>query len=192
MAWNATTILNRAKEFVKTYGDEDRVTSDDVRIAFEEFAIETRAFRGTQNITTVANQRVYALSTVLFPTRVKYDGEEIPYGYTEGIASYRVEPSRLILNFDPPAGKPIVVEGYTVPTNINTVELNPEQYLMDAVAYLAAAKVLSRYGDAQAISRAQVYIAYYKNAVKELFKQQSQRAFERGGAPIRTRRISIV
>lgn len=192
MAWNATTILNRAKEFVKTYADEDRVTIDDVRTAFEEFALESRAFRETETFNSVANQKVYTLSKVLYPTVVKYDGAEIPYGEMDGVQSYRMEPSRLILNFEPDAGKPIVVDGYSIPANINTVTLQPEQYLMDAVAYNAAAKVLTRYGDGQAVSRAQVYLAYYRNALQQIYKQQNQGNPQRGGRPIRPRAISIV
>ncbi|MCX7689107.1 MAG: hypothetical protein N2045_14190, partial [Fimbriimonadales bacterium] len=128
---------------------------------------------------------------VLYPTLVKYDGSEIPQGEIPDTQSYRVEPSRLILNFEPAPGKPLVVEGYSVPSNINAVTLEPEQYWMDAVAYNAAAKVLTRYGDAQAVSRAQVYLAYYRNALKELYKQQSQGVRQRGARPVRPRHISL-
>lgn len=193
MAWSEATILARAKEFVRTYADEERVGLDDVRAAFAQFAIETRAFKGSIQHTTVANQREYRLGRIHHVERVLYDGQRLPRRQVIGVwdMSYHVHTDRLVLNFEPDAGKALIIEGFETPADINSVDLQPEIYWMDVVAYLCAAQVLARYGDPQAVARAQVYQAYYLHALNTLRRMQSQNPLERGAAVQPVRRLSL-
>jgi len=183
--------LSRAQSFVRIYADETQLTLDDVRSAFQEFAHQTRAFIVSESFTTVANQKVYPLSRVLFPVRVRYGADELSSGRLPNTFSYRVENSRLILNFEPAPGVNLYVEGYGIPVVIDGLDLQPEGMLQDAVAYLAASRFLSRYGDPQAVSRATVYYGYYQSAVVELRKQRLQDSFERGERVVRRRYLRI-
>jgi hypothetical protein len=191
MAWSEAYILSRAQSFVRIYADETQLTITDVRSAFQEFAHQTRAFTVSESFTTVANQKVYALSRVLFPVKVRYGADELVLGRLPNRFSYRVENSRLILNFEPAPNVNLWVEGYGIPAAIDGLDLQPEGMLQDAVAYLSASRFLSRYGDPQAVSRATVYYGYYQSAVVELRKQRLQHSFERCERMVRRRYLRI-
>ncbi len=139
-----------------------------VRVAFEQFCLDTLAFPTEQSITTVANQREYTHSVVRVQ-RVIYDGVPLPILNSDTAdGSYVVVyPSRIVLSFNPPAGKVIRVIGYGIPNNINSVVLEPEQQLMDAVAMLAASKYLVLYSDPQTQSRANALLASYQAVVQQ-------------------------
>jgi len=167
--WNSTTILNRAREYASKYADANQELDEHyVRVAFEQFCLDTLAFPTEQTITTVANQREYTHSVVRVQ-RVVYDNVPLPI-LDSDVASGTyaiVYPSRIVLSFNPPAGKVIRVIGYGVPSNINSVVLEPEQQLMDAVAMLAASKYLILYSDPQTQSRATALLANYQAVVQQ-------------------------
>jgi hypothetical protein len=167
--WNSTTIRDRARNYASKYSDSYQELNDYyVRVAFEQFCLDTLAFPTEQTITTVANQREY-MHSVVRVQRVIYDGLPLPIldsGTTSG--NYVVVyPSRIVLSFNPPANKPIRIVGYGIPSNINTVVLEPEQQLMDAVAMLAASKYLVLYSDPQTQSRAATLLANYQSIVQQ-------------------------
>jgi len=167
--WNTTTIRDRAREYASKYSDAYQELDDHyVRVAFEQFALDTLAFPVEQSITTVANQREYTHSVVRVQ-RVIYDGVPLPIlDNSSATGNYAiVYPSRIVLSFSPPAGKVIRVIGYGIPSNINTVVLEPEQQLMDAVAMLAASKYLVLYSDPQTQSRAGTLLANYQAVVQQ-------------------------
>jgi len=167
--WNTTTILNRAREYASKYADaEQELDEHYVRVAFEQFCLDTLAFPVEQSITTVANQREYTHSVVRVQ-RVVYDGVPLPIldnSFASGNYAI-VYPSRIVLSFNPPAGKVIRVIGYGIPQDINSVVLEPEQQLMDAVAMLAASKYLVLYSDPQTQSRAGTLLANYQSIVQQ-------------------------
>jgi len=167
--WNSTTILNRAREYASKYSDAyQELDNHYVQVAFEQFALDTLAFPTEQSITTVANQREYTHSVVRVQ-RVLYDGVPLPIldnSFATGNYAI-VYPSRVVLSFTPPAGKVIRVIGYGIPSNINTVALEPEQQLMDAVAMLAASKYLFLYSDPQTQSRANTLLGNYQAVVQQ-------------------------
>jgi hypothetical protein len=105
--------------------------------------------------------------------RVIYDG--IPLLILDGGGAggnyVVVHPSKIVLSFNPPAGKVIRVIGYGIPSNINTVVLEPEQQLMDCVAMLAASKYLFLYSDPQTQSRANTLLGNY-SAVVQQFRER--------------------
>jgi hypothetical protein len=167
--WNATIILNRAREYASKYSDSYQELDEHyVRVAFEQFCLDTLAFPVEQTINTVANQREYTHSVVRVK-RVIYDNKPIPIlGSSDTTGNYVVVyPSRIVLSFSPPAGKVIRVIGYGIPSNINSVVLEPEQQLMDAVAMLAASKYLVLYSDPQTQSRAATLLANYQSIVQQ-------------------------
>jgi hypothetical protein len=171
--WNITTILNRAREYASKYSDSYQELDEHyVRVAFEQFCLDTLAFPVEQSITTVANQREYTHSVVRVQ-RVLYYGVPLLVVDGGGIdGNYVVvHPSKIVLSFNPPAGGVIRVIGYGIPSNINTVVLEPEQQLMDAVAMLAASKYLFLYSDPQTQSRANTLLANY-NAVVQQFRER--------------------
>lgn len=189
MAWSEATILARAREFVKIYADDAGLSNTDVRSAFEQFCTDTLAIPVTDQFTTTANQREYALVQVIQVEQVKLGSQKLVQGRWPMPNSYRVDAGQIVLQFDPPAGVTLTVEGYGVPASISEVTLQPESNLQDAVAYLCAARYLSRYGDAQAVSRASVYHTYYELAVQSLRRRRGQAVYQRGdkGVPIRRR-----
>jgi len=168
--WNSTTILNRAREYASKYSDAYQELDEHyVRVAFEQFCLDTLAFPVEQSITTVANQREYTHSVVRVQ-RVLYNNVPLPILNYTVIASgdyVVVNPSRIALSFNPPAGRVIRVIGYGIPSNINSVVLEPEQQLMDAVAMLAASKYLFLYSDGQTQSRANTLLANYQAVVQQ-------------------------
>ena len=167
--WNTTTIRDRAREYASKYSDAyQELDNHYVQVAFEQFALDTLAFPTEQTITTVANQREYTHSVVRVQ-RVIYDGVPLPIlDNSSATGNYAiVYPSRIVLSFSPPAGKVIRVIGYGIPSNINTVVLEPEQQLMDAVAMLAASKYLVLYSDPQTQSRAGTLLANYQAIVQQ-------------------------
>jgi hypothetical protein len=167
--WNSTAIRDRAREYASKYSDSYQELDDHyVRVAFEQFCLDTLAFPAEQIISTVANQREYTHSVVRVQ-RIFYDGVPLPIlGSGDTGGNYAViHPSRIVLSFDPPAGKPIKIVGYGIPSNINTVVLEPEQQLMDAVAMLAASKYLVLYSDPQTQSRAGTLLANYQAVVQQ-------------------------
>ena len=171
--WNSTTILNRAREYASKYSDAYQELDDHyVRVAFEQFALDTLAFPTEQTITTLANQREYTHSVVRVK-RVIYDNVPLPIldnGATTG--NYVVVyPSRIVLSFNPPAGRVIRIIGYGIPSNINSVVLEPEQQLMDAVAMLAASKYLVLYSDPQTQSRATALLSSYQAVVQQFIQR---------------------
>ena len=167
--WNSTTILNRAREYASKYSDAyQELDNHYVQVAFEQFALDTLAFPTEQSITTVANQREYTHSVVRVQ-RVLYDGVPLPIldnSFATGNYAI-VYPSRIVLSFNPPANKVIRVIGYGIPSNINSVVLEPEQQLMDAVAMLAASKYLFLYSDPQTQSRANILLGNYQAVVQQ-------------------------
>jgi hypothetical protein len=171
--WNETVILNRAREYASKYADaEQELDNHYVRVAFEQFCLDTLAFPVEQTITTVANQREYTHSVVRVK-RVIYDNVPLPI-LDNGIGNgnyVAIHPSRIVLSFNPPAGKVIRISGYGIPSNINSVVLEPEQQLMDAVAMLAASKYLFLYSDPQTQSRVNTLLANY-NAVVQQFRER--------------------
>jgi hypothetical protein len=167
--WNSTSILNRAREYASKYADAYQELDEHyVRVAFEQFCLDTLAFPAEQVITTVANQREYTHG-VIRVQRVIYDGTPLPIlGSTGTDGNYVViHPSRIVLSFNPPAGKQIRVIGYGIPSDINSVVLEPEQQLMDAVAMLAASKYLVLYSDPQTQSRANTLLANYQLIIQQ-------------------------
>lgn len=174
MAWNENTILDRAKEMARTYCDEERFTLTDVRAAVQEFCYTTRAVYGSENLTTIANQRVYNLAQVIEVIRVQRGTTELRHGYQENTDTYQVRPSQLVLNYNPPANQTLTVEGYIVPANVSDITLQPATAWMDAIAHLVAARVLRRYGDFQAIQRAREFEQQGQNLVMELYAQLVQ------------------
>jgi len=172
--WNSTTILNRAREYASKYSDAYQELDEHyVRVAFEQFCLDTLAFPVEQSITTTANQREYTHSVVRV-LRATYDGTPIPilnYGVIVSDNYVVVNPSRIALSFNPPAGKVIRVIGYGIPQDINSVVLEPEQQLMDSVAMLAASKYLYLYSDPQTQSRANTLLTNY-NAVVQQFRER--------------------
>jgi hypothetical protein len=171
--WNITTILNRAREYASKYSDSYQELDEHyVRVAFEQFCLDTLAFPVEQSITTTANQREYTHSVVRVQ-RVLYDGIPLLVVDGGGVGGNYVvvHPSKIVLSFNPPAGNVIRVIGYGIPSNINTVVLEPEQQLMDAVAMLAASKYLFLYSDPQTQSRANTLLANY-NAVVQQFRER--------------------
>jgi len=167
--WNITSIRDRAREYASKYSDAYQELDEHyVRVAFEQFALDTLAFPVEQTITTTANQREYTHSVVRVQ-RVIYDGVPLPIldsSATSGNYAI-VYPSRIVLSFNPPAGRQIRIVGYGIPSNINTVVLEPEQQLMDAVAMLAASKYLVLYSDPQTQSRAGTLLASYQAVVQQ-------------------------
>jgi hypothetical protein len=167
--WNQTTIRDRAREYASKYSDSYQELDDHyVRVAFEQFSLDTLAFPSEQTITTVANQREYTHSVVRVQ-RVIYDGAPLPI-LDSGTASGNyavIYPSRIVLSFNPPAGKQIRIIGYGIPSDINTVVLEPEKQLMDAVSMLAASKYLVLYGDPQTQSRVSVLLSSYQAIVQQ-------------------------
>lgn len=172
--WNENTILSRAREIARTYCDEERITLTDVRAEVQEFCLNTRAIYGSETITTVANQRVYNLSRVFEIVRVMRGATELPHSYREGTDTYQVRPSQIVLNYNPPANQTIVVEGYITPANVNDIHLQPEIAWMDAMAYGVAARVLARYGDAQAVERSRVFRQTQSELVSDLLRRLVQ------------------
>ena len=171
--WNSTTILNRAREYASKYSDSYQELDDHyVRVAFEQFALDTLAFPTEQTITTLANQREYTHGVVRVK-RVIYDNVPLPIldnGATTG--NYVVVyPSRIVLSFNPPSGRTIRIIGYGIPSNINSVVLEPEQQLMDAVAMLAASKYLVLYSDPQTQSRATALLTSYQAVVQQFIQR---------------------
>jgi len=167
--WNITTIRDRAREYASKYSDAYQELDEHyVRVAFEQFCLDTLAFPTEQTITTTANQREYTHSVVRVQ-RVIYDNAPLPIldsSATSGNYAI-VYPSRIVLSFNPPAGRQIRIVGYGIPSNINTVVLEPEQQLMDAVAMLAASKYLVLYSDPQTQSRAGTLLASYQAVVQQ-------------------------
>ena len=173
--WNQNTILNRARVYASKYTDAvAELDNHYVRVAFEQFCLDTLAFPVEQNIVTVNNQREYTHGVVRV-YRVFYDNQQLPILPAEqtGITGNYVVvyPSRIVLSFMPSANKTIRVIGYGVPANIDTVVLEPEQQLMDSVAMLAAAKYLAVYADQQTQSRASVLVANYQTVIQQ-FRQR--------------------
>jgi hypothetical protein len=182
--WNITTILNRAREYASKYADaEQELNEHYVRVAFEQFCLDTLAFPAEQTITTVANQREYTHSVVRVK-RVVYDNVPLPIlNHTPTVSGNYVvvNPSRITLSFNPPAGKVIRIIGYGIPSNINSVVLEPEQQLMDAVAMLAASKYLILYSDPQTQSRAGALLASYQAVVQQFIQRYVDSVQVEGG-----------
>jgi len=162
-------LLARAREYARQY--TERVNDLDnhyVRDAFEQFCLDTLAFPSEQSITTVANQREYTHSVVRVK-RVIYDGVPLPIldnGATGG--NYVVvHPNKIVLSFNPPAGRQIQVVGYGIPSNINSVVLEPAGQLMACVAMLAASKYLMLSNDPNIQSRAGTLLANYQAVVQQ-------------------------
>lgn len=174
MAWNENTILERAKEMARTYCDEDRISLTDVQATVQEFCYTVRAVYGSETITTVANKRVYNLARVIEVIRVRRGSTELRHGYEEKTDTYQLRPSQIVLNYNPPANQSITVEGYIVPANVSDITLQPATAWMDAIAHLVAARVLKRYGDAQAVLRAREFEQQGQNLVMELYAQLVQ------------------
>jgi len=167
--WSELGLLARAREYARQY--TERVNDLDnhyVRDAFEQFCLDTLAFPSEQSITTTANQREYTHSVVRVK-RVIYDNVPLPIlddGATAG--NYVVvHPNRIVLSFNPPANKVIRVIGYGIPTNINSVVLEPAGQLMACVAMLAASKYLMLSNDPQTQSRATALLANYQAIVQQ-------------------------
>lgn len=189
--WSETYILARAKEFVRVYGDESGLTLNDVRAAFEQFCSDSRVFFVSTVHTTVANRREYGCGRVLWVRRVLYGGRRLRAGVEDLPGVYRVDAERVILGFEPAAGVELRIEGYGVPGSIGDVSLEPELELQDAVAYLTASRYLMRYGDAQAVSRANVYSAVYLSRIEVLRSRRDQGTVERGFVSRRSGRLYI-
>ena len=174
--WNETTILERARTYASKYTDAGaELDTHYVRVAFEQFCIDSLCYPVQQSITTVADQREYT-HRVVRVRRVVYDGQELPILPNPANTAQQyvvLYPSRLVLSFNPPANKQIVVDGYGIPDDINTFTLQPETQLMDAVAMLTAVKYLAVYADAQTQSRASVLFSQYQSVLQQFLNRHS-------------------
>jgi hypothetical protein len=174
MAWSDTWIRDRTRELVRTYADEERATLADVLITVQRVCADYRLHFRAHTTTTTAGNRVYTIPHLVDAVRVLYDGQPIPQSYRDNTNTYYLRQNTLILNFSPPSGRTLVVEGYYTPSTVSEVGVEPEAVWMDAVAHLVASSVLARYGDQQAVSRATIYESTGRAMLADLVKHYLQ------------------
>lgn len=194
MAWSDSYILNRAKEFVREYADENRISVDDVQSGFEEFCIDSLSVDVTDSVSTIANQREYNVDKVVRVVSVKYGAQVLRVNNDDSVSnqSYWQDGSRVRLNFDPASGVTLTISGQGVPNAISTMTLKPSKILQDAVAYKVAQRVLERYGDAQAVQRAQVFATLYDKQIQRLKTRRGYNPMVRGEHSPTGKRISLI
>jgi hypothetical protein len=194
MAWSESAIYQRVLHLCKHDADESEVPSEVVRTAFEQFALDSLAFEDSANIDIVALQREYPLGNIFLVTQVKLDGRSLPNlpGGKYPSQSWHQRGAFLVLNWEPASPGVLLVRGFSVPASIDGLTVEPQQRLMETVAYLAASLELKRYGDARALARAQAYEAEYWRTVRLMRRRQLLARLEQDGRPRSGQEVSLL
>jgi len=180
--WSETNILTRAREYARRYTERiDDLDLHYVRSAWQQFCIDTSAFRTEHIINTIGNQREYTHPLVRV-SQVFLDNDELvilpePNEYYRACAVY---PNRIVLSFDPEPNQQIRIVGYGVP-EIDTVYLEPATRLMDGIAMLTAYNYLIRFAEPTQIQSISLYQLEYRKIVDDFTARVVDVVRQRGG-----------
>lgn len=191
--WSIAYIVHKSREYLHPFGLASLATESECETIVREFFLSTRAYFSETTHLTIANETRYALGDVIYPTEVVYDGATIPMQYPAPYTqSWYAQHGQLVLNFEPAAGKSLVIRGYGVPSELSSVKLEPADVLMDAVASKVAAELLLRYrADKDSVARAQYLLTKFASAVSDVQSRMHYSRLERNPRGNPARRLSL-